>query len=93
MALIKFYIFVYFATIILGLFWHIFTAKKKRQKRKEDRALFFEKIKKNKPIVRISNEIYYYKGSYLTDECFILKQGKIQHHKNLSLIISLLHTM
>ncbi|MDY4593972.1 MAG: hypothetical protein SO424_02750 [[Pasteurella] aerogenes] len=93
MALIKFFIFLYCLGFILGLFWHIFTAKKKKQKRKEDRFLFFEKIKKNKPILRISNEVYYYKGSYLTDECFILKQGKIQHHKNLSLIISLLHTM
>ncbi|MCT8702621.1 hypothetical protein KZ405_08110, partial [Glaesserella parasuis] len=59
-----------------------FQAKKQRQEQKKKQELFFQKIKNNYSIVKISDDVYYYKGAYLTEKYLILNDCKIRHYQD-----------
>lgn len=82
MLFIKFLVFVFCLGLVISSILAFFDAKKQRQKAREHQALFFEKIKKNKPIIKISDNVYYYKGAYLTEKYLIHHDCKIRHYQD-----------
>lgn len=90
MLFIKYLLFIFCLSFLLFSVLAYVQGKKRRQKIKEDNALFFDKIKHSKPIIKISDDVYYYKGAYLTEKHFIFNNCKIRHYKDLSFINRLL---
>ncbi|MDP0344166.1 hypothetical protein Q7Z35_07485 [Glaesserella parasuis] len=82
MLFIKFLVFVFCLGVITSFILTFVDAKKQRQKTRENQALFFEKIKKNNPIIKISDDVYYYKGAYLTEKYLIHNDCKIRHYQD-----------
>ncbi len=93
MIFIKYLIFIFCLSFITFFILAYIQSKKQKLKIKENKALFFEKIKHNKLILKISDDVYYYKGGYLTYNFFIVNQCKIKHYKNLNFINQLLKTV
>lgn len=93
MIFIKYLIFIFCLSFIIFFILAFVQAKKQRQKIKDNKALFFEKIKKNKPIFKISENVYYFKGAYLTENYFLYNQCKIRHYKDLLFINRLLKSV
>ena len=90
MIFIKYLIFIFCLAFVVFFILAYVQGKKQRQKAKAKQALFFEKIKNNKPILKISDEVYYFKGAYLTEEFFIFNRCKVRHYKDLHFINQLL---
>lgn len=82
MLFIKFLVFVFCLTCVASLIWAFFQAKMQRQEQKKKQELFFRKIKTNYSIVKISDDVYYYKGAYLTDKYLIFNDCKIRHYED-----------
>lgn len=93
MIFIKYLIFIFCLVFIIFFILAFVQAKKQKLKIKENKALFFDKIKNHKPILKISDDVYYFKGVYLTDEQFIFNQCKIRHYKDLAFINRLLRSV
>ena len=93
MIFLKYLIFIFCIAFFLFSVLAYVQGKKQRQKAKESKALFFDKIKHNKPILKISDDVYYFKGAYLTDSYFIFNHCKIRHYKNLIFINQLLKSV
>lgn len=49
-----------------------------------------EEIERIYPIVKIKNNLYYFKGLYLTQEYVIFNSQKIKHYKRKNYILNLL---
>ncbi|MCT8770021.1 hypothetical protein KZ414_09260, partial [Glaesserella parasuis] len=62
MLFIKFLVFVFCLGLVIFSILAFFDAKKQRQEQKKKQELFFRKIKNNYSIVKISDDVYYYKG-------------------------------
>lgn len=86
MLFIKYLIFIFCLAFIIFFILVYIQGKKQRQKIKENKALFFDKIKHNKPILKLSENVYYFKGAYLTENYFLYNQCKIKHYKDLAFI-------
>lgn len=82
MLFIKFLVFVFCLTAITYFIWAFFQAKMQRQEQKKKQELFFQKIKTNYSIVKISDDVYYYKGAYLTEKYLIHNDCKIRHYQD-----------
>lgn len=82
MLFIKFLVFVFCLTCVASLIWAFFQAKMQRQEQKKKQELFFRKIKTNYSIVKISDDVYYYKGAYLTEKYLIFNDCKIRHYED-----------
>lgn len=82
MLFIKFLVFVVCLGIITSFILAFFQAKEQRQQQKKKQELFFRKIKNNYSIVKISDDVYYYKGVYLTDKYLIHHDCKIRHYQD-----------
>lgn len=82
MLFIKFLVFVFCLTAVTSLIWAFFQAKMQRQEQKKKRELFFQKMKTNYSIVKISDDVYYYKGAYLTEKYLIHNDCKIRHYQD-----------
>ncbi|MDO9973635.1 hypothetical protein Q7405_06720 [Glaesserella parasuis] len=82
MLFIKYLVFVCCLTAVTSLIWAFFQAKMQRQEQKKKRELFFQKMKTNYSIVKISDDVYYYKGAYLTEKYLIHNDCKIRHYQD-----------
>lgn len=82
MLFIKYLVFVFCLTAVASFIWAFFQAKMQRQEQKKKQELFFRKIKTNYSIVKISDDVYYYKGAYLTDKYLIFNNCKIRHYED-----------
>lgn len=82
MLFIKFLVFVVCLGIITSFILAFFQAKEQRQQQKKKQELFFRKIKTNYSIVKISDDVYYYKGAYLTEKYLIFNDCKIRHYQD-----------
>lgn len=82
MLFIKYLVFVYCLTAVAYLIWAFFQAKMQRQEQKKKLELFFRKIKTNYSILKISDDVYYYKGAYLTEKYVIHNDCKIRHYQD-----------
>ncbi|MCT8580526.1 hypothetical protein KZ455_08620 [Glaesserella parasuis] len=82
MLFIKFLVFVFCLAAVASFIWAFFQAKMQRQEQKKKQELFFRKIKTNYSIVKISDDVYYYKGAYLTDKYLIFNNCKIRHYED-----------
>ncbi|MDG6263477.1 hypothetical protein Q7306_07725 [Glaesserella parasuis] len=82
MLFIKFLVFVFCLSFVIFLILAFFQAKKQRQEQKKKQELFFRKIKNNYSIVKISDDVYYYKGAYLTEKYLIHNDCKIRHYQD-----------
>ncbi|MDG6241889.1 hypothetical protein Q7370_07100 [Glaesserella parasuis] len=82
MLFIKFLVFVVCLGIITSFILAFFQAKEQRQEQKKKQELFFQKIKTNYSIVKISDDVYYYKGAYLTEKYLIHNDCKIRHYQD-----------
>ncbi|MDP0026536.1 hypothetical protein Q7301_06720 [Glaesserella parasuis] len=82
MLFIKFLVFVFCLGIITSFILAFFQAKEQRQEQKKKQELFFQKIKTNYSVVKISDDVYYYKGAYLTDKYLIFNNCKIRHYQD-----------
>ncbi|AMW15828.1 hypothetical protein [Glaesserella parasuis] len=82
MLFIKFLVFVFCLTAVASFIWAFFQAKMQRQEQKKKQELFFQKIKTNYSIVKISDDVYYYKGAYLTGKYLIFNNCKIRHYED-----------
>lgn len=61
-----------------------------KKEMKESRIKFFNKIKTHYPIIRINDNLYYFKGAYLSDSDFYLNNIKMKHYQNLNFTFNLL---
>ena len=93
MLFLNYLIYIFISSFIIFFILAFVQAKKQKLKIKENKALFFEKIKKNKPILKISDNVYYFKGAYLTDNYLFFNQCKIKHYKDLAFINLLLKSV
>lgn len=82
MIFIKFLLFCSCLGAVTSFILAFFQAKEQRQQQKKKRELFFRKIKTNYSIVKISDDVYYYKGVYLTDKYLIFNDCKIRHYRD-----------
>ncbi|MCT8830446.1 hypothetical protein KZ473_06730 [Glaesserella parasuis] len=82
MLFVKFLVFVFCLGVVTSLIWAFFQAKMQRQEQKKKRELFFRKMKTNYSIVKISDDVYYYKGAYLTEKYLIHNDCKIRHYQD-----------
>ncbi|MDG6828527.1 hypothetical protein Q7267_08355 [Glaesserella parasuis] len=82
MLFIKYLVFVCCLTAVASFIWAFFQAKMQRQEQKKKRELFFRKIKTNYSIVKISDDVYYYRGAYLTEKYLIFNDCKIRHYED-----------
>lgn len=82
MIFLKYLIFIFCLAFIIFFILAYVQGKKQKKKTKENKALFFDKIKHNKPILKISDDVYYYKGLYLTDTYLFFNGCKIKHYKD-----------
>ena len=60
MLFLNYLIYIFISSFIIFFILAFVQAKKQKLKIKENKALFFDKIKKNKPILKISDDVYYY---------------------------------
>lgn len=86
MLVIKIYLIGFFS---FQLFAYLF-ARKERQRLKMIPDPTLEEIEKIYPIVKISNNLYYFRGSYLTSEYFYFNNQKIKHYNRKNYILNLL---
>ncbi|MDO9950385.1 hypothetical protein Q7404_07985 [Glaesserella parasuis] len=82
MLFIKFLVFIFCLSSVIFLILAFFQAKKQRQEQKKKQELFFRKIKTNYSIVKISDDVYYYRGAYLTEKYLIFNDCKIRHYED-----------
>lgn len=82
MLFIKFLVFCFCLGCVASLILAFFQAKMQRQEQKKKLALFFRKITTNYSIVKISDDVYYYKGAYLTEKYLIHNDCKIRHYQD-----------
>lgn len=86
MLVIKIYLIGFFS---FQLFYYLL-ARKERQRLKMIPDPTLEEIERIYPIVKIRNNLYYFKGSYLTPEFFYFNNQKIKHYKRKNYILNLL---
>lgn len=82
MIFIKFLVFCSCLGAVTSFILAFFQAKMQRQEQKKKQELFFQKIKTNYSIVKISDDVYYYKGAYLTEKYLIHNDCKIRHYQD-----------
>lgn len=82
MLFINYLIFIFCLAFIISFILAFFQAKMQRQEQKKKQELFFQKIKTNYSIVKISDDVYYYKGAYLTEKYLIHNDCKIRHYQD-----------
>lgn len=82
MLFINYLIFIFCLAFIISFILACIQGKKQRQEQKKKQELFFRKIKNNYSIVKISDDVYYYKGAYLTDKYLIFNNCKIRHYED-----------
>ena len=92
MLFLNYLIYIFISSFIIFFILAFVQAKKQKLKIKENKALFFDKIKKNKPILKISDDVYYYKGLYLTDTYLFFNGCKIKHYEDPLFIYQVLRT-
>ena len=73
----------------LHLFCYL-SARKERQRLKTTTDPTLEEIERIYPIVKIRNNLYYFRGSYLTNEYFYFNNQKLKHYKRKNYILNLL---